>query len=117
MQDVAGDGPTWWGDIDFGYRARLSGFQFRRSARAFCTHRDQSIKDLATAAARQYKSAVFAAALFTKFPQLENYLAMFRDMFPVNVKEDSLRLIVRKLLRMIASTWISIKLLTDRNIA
>jgi glycosyltransferase involved in cell wall biosynthesis len=112
MQDVAGDGPTWWGDIDFGYRAHLKGYQFRRSARAFCTHCDQSVSDLATAAARQYKSAVFAAALFKKFPPLQDQLPMFQDMLPVKVKEDSFRQIVRKWLRKCASTWSSIKILT-----
>jgi len=112
MQDVAGDGPTWWGDVDFGYRAYLKGLRFHRSGLAFCTHCDQSVSDLATATARQYKSAVLAVALFNKFPALQDQLPMFQDMLPIDPKIDPFKRVVRKVLRKFVSTWVSLRILT-----
>ena len=104
MQDVAGDGPTWWGDIDFGYRAAQLGFSFRRSGKAACYHCDYSIRDLATVKARSYNIARMAIPLFHKFPGMQPHLPMFHDKPPVAWGQDSPRLIARKLARLIASS-------------
>jgi glycosyltransferase involved in cell wall biosynthesis len=103
MQDVAGDGPTWWGDVDFGYRAAQLGFRFRRSSKAACYHRDYSMRDLQTASQRLYKVSHMAVALFQKFPDLTACLPMFRDKAPVDWRRDSASLITRKLLRVLVS--------------
>ena len=111
MQDVAGDGPTWWGDVDFGYRAAQLGFRFRRSVRAKCIHCDYSIRDLPTAARRAAKAAQMATALFRKHPGIETHMPMFQDKLPIDWAADPPRLIVRKALRKPASATVSLRLL------
>ena len=104
MQDVAGDGPTWWGDIDFGYRAFLKGFHFRISGKAACIHRDYSFRDLETAQKRAYKSGLLAVPLFQKHIDLIRYIRMFRDNTSISLKADPPLLILRKIARIFAST-------------
>jgi glycosyltransferase involved in cell wall biosynthesis len=104
MQDVAGDGPTWWGDVDFGYRADRAGFRFRRSGKAACYHRDYSTRDLRTTSTRYYHAARMAVVLFHKFPDIQPHLPMFRDKTPIAWGQDSPRLVARKLVRHIASS-------------
>jgi len=103
MQDVAGDGPTWWGDVDFGYRAYRCGYRFRRSSKAKCVHRDPTVEDLSSAVERYYKTAYTAIPLFIKHPDIEKYLPMFYDKSPINWRQDSPGLIIRKIARCIAS--------------
>ncbi len=104
MQDVAGDGPTWWGDVDFGYRAAQLGFCFRRSGKAACYHRDYSIRDLATVKTRSYNIARMAIPLFHKFPGMQPYLPMFHDKTPIAWGQDSPGRVARKLARHIGSS-------------
>lgn len=104
MQDVAGDGPTWWGDIDFGYRAHLDGFRFRRSAKAICYHNDNSTRDLRSSKQRAYKVSQMAVLLIQKYPEMLPDLPMFRDKNPIDWKQDSISLIFRKVARTVAST-------------
>lgn len=104
MHDVAGDGPTWWGDVDFGYRAARLGFRFRRSGKAICHHRDYGIRDLATASSRAQKAACMAVTLFHKYPEIQPHLPMFHDKTPIAWREDPPRLILRKLARQAASS-------------
>jgi glycosyltransferase involved in cell wall biosynthesis len=107
MQDVAGDGPTWWGDVDFGYRAHQLGFRFRRSGLAQCVHRDYSLHDLTTVCKRYYRAAGLVLLLFRKFPEIQPHLPMFDDKLPVTWQRDSVRLIVRKVARRLAaSAWV-----------
>lgn len=110
MQDVGGDGPTWWGDVDFGYRAFLDGCRFRRSGTAACYHRDYAIRDLHTTSARMIKVSRMAVQLFNKFPDIAPYVPMFRDMSPVAWGKDAPGLVVRKVLRTIFSARPIIKL-------
>jgi len=104
MQDVAGDGPTWWGDIDFGYRAAQSGFRFRRSSKAVCYHRDYSLRDLVTAKTRHYRIGRMAVPLFNKYPGMQSHLPMFDDKTRVAWGQDSPHLVARKLARHVASS-------------
>lgn len=97
MQDVAGDGPTWWGDIDFGYRAMQAGFQFRRSARAVCFHDDYSIKNLNTFCRRIKTAAQVSVLLLQKYPGLFGHLPMLVDKAPVSLGKDPLPLVLDKL--------------------
>lgn len=111
MEDVAGDGPTWWGDVDFGYRAAQLGIRFRRSGRAQCIHCDYSIRDLPTAAQRAEKVAAMAPALFRKHPGIERSLPMFSDKLPIDWSADALPLIARKAVRRPASATVSLRIL------
>ncbi|MBV7328046.1 glycosyltransferase [Chloroflexi bacterium TSY] len=103
MQDIAGDGPTWWGDVDFGYRALQAGFRFRRSGIAKCYHRDYSISSLEATASRYHKASRMAVLLFQKFPEIQSSLPMFYDKTPIKWGNDSPRLVTRKLVRQLAS--------------
>ena len=104
MQDVGGDGPTWWGDVDFGYRAMQLGFRFRRTGKATCYHRDHGIRNLATASTRAHKAAHMAVALFLKYPEVLPHLPMFHDKTLIAWRRDPPRLITRKLARHVASS-------------
>jgi glycosyltransferase involved in cell wall biosynthesis len=105
MQDVAGDGPTWWGDVDFGYRAWQLGFQFFRSGQAQCFHRDHSLRDLETLSERYFRVAKMVHILFRKFPDIKMHIPMFIDKFPVDWKHDSFVLITKKIGRSLFSSW------------
>jgi glycosyltransferase involved in cell wall biosynthesis len=95
-QDVLGDGPTLWGDVEFGYRAWELGFRFCRVSRARYVHRDHSIGDLATASHRAYHISRTAPQLFGRYPQIRSHLSMFREKEPIFVGQDPLRLLGRK---------------------
>ena len=103
MQDIAGDGPTWWGDIDFGYRAHKAGFKFRISGLAICSHIDYSYRSLRTACLRAYKASKYAVLLFVKYPDLQNYMHQFLDLNPINWKQDGVNLILKKTFHIITS--------------
>lgn len=104
MQDICGDGPTWWGDVDFGFRAFRMGFGFWRSNKAKCTHQDYSFRDLSTASQRAFLVSKMAVKLFQKYPDLLPYLPMFLDKTPISVSKDSPYLIGRKFTRQIIAT-------------
>ncbi|HUX87567.1 MAG TPA: glycosyltransferase family 2 protein [Chloroflexota bacterium] len=103
-RDIAGDGQTLWGDVEFGYRAYRAGLRFRRCAEAVCFHRDYAIRDLRTASRRMQRSAQLAHLLFQTCPELEGELRMFRDMSPPDWRRDAPSLIVRKFLRALSAT-------------
>lgn len=104
MEDVAGDGRTAWGDVDFGYRAHRLGFRFRRALGAIGYHDDRASQDLATYCRVLEKASQQAVQLFQKYPDLQPYLPMFRDKNPIKWGQDSPRLILRKLMRRIISS-------------
>jgi glycosyltransferase involved in cell wall biosynthesis len=97
MQDIAGDGPTWWGDIDFGYRAHKLGFRFCRSGKAVCRHYDYSIQDFKTFCRRNLVAAQIAVLLFKKYPEVQMHLPMFDDKTPISLQSDPLPLVAQKL--------------------
>lgn len=104
MQDVAGDGRTAWGDVDFGYRAHQLGYRFRRAAGAIGYHDDRAIQNLVTYCRIQEKASQQAVHLFQKYSDLKVYIPMFRDKSPVSWREDPPTLIVRKLARQVVSS-------------
>lgn len=108
MQDLAGDGPTWWGDVDFGYRAKREGFRFLRSQQAICYHCDYSIQDLTTASERAQKTAEMVHCLQAKYPEILNYLPMFEDKQSISWGNDDARMTLRKMTRRIMSTEVGL---------
>ena len=104
MQDLMGDGQALWGDVDFGYRAHRFGFAFRRHPAAVCYHLDYAINDLEVYARRSEKIASWAVALIRKYPELDGQLPMLSDKQPIVFAQDGPQLIMRKILRNIAST-------------
>lgn len=104
MHDVAGDGPTWWGDVDFGYRAFQQGMLFRRSGKAKCWHCDYSIADFPTSLARAEKASYLVHYLTHKHPGIITHLPMFDDKLPIAWRSDDPTKIVRKTFRSLTST-------------
>lgn len=103
-QDVLGDGPTLWGDVEFGYRAWKGGCRFLRIAEAGIIHRDSHIVDLATACRRACHVSQIVQPLFALHPEIKSVLPMFRDKGPIAWRQDPPSLILRKLVRQIASS-------------
>jgi len=104
MQDLIGDGQALWGDVDFGYRAHRMGFTFRRNPAAVCYHNDYAIDDLDVYTRRSEKIACWTVALIRKYPELNGQLPMLSDKMPISLGEDSSRLVIRKMLRVLSAT-------------
>jgi glycosyltransferase involved in cell wall biosynthesis len=104
MQDLGFPGSSMWCDLDFTYRAHQQGFQFCRSTKALCWHRDYTVRDLDTYKKRVRTAAYRAVVLFQKYPELVGYMPMFFDKTPIVWRRDPPRLIARKLARSLSSS-------------
>ncbi|MBN1657068.1 MAG: glycosyltransferase family 2 protein [Anaerolineae bacterium] len=96
-QDVFGDGPTLWGDVEFGYRAWKLGFRFLRVDGARLYHRDQNVRDLQAACRRAQHIGRTVHFLYRKHPEVAEHVPTFHDKEPVSLTEDSPRLVADKL--------------------
>jgi glycosyltransferase involved in cell wall biosynthesis len=103
MQNLDFPGSSMWCDLDFSYRASQKGFEFFRSKRAVCWHRDYVSKNLENQKKRWKEAAYRAVALFAKYPSLVRHLPMFEDKAPVDWRKDSPGMILRKFARQIAA--------------
>jgi len=103
-QDVLGDGPTLWGDVEFGYRAWRKGCRFVRVADARLIHRDQHSADLAAASKRAYQVSRIVQPLFALHPEIKELLPMIRDKGPIEWRQNPPTLILRKLARQVVSS-------------
>jgi hypothetical protein len=104
MQDLGFPGSSMWCDIDLAYRAYQQGFDFRRSTQARCWHRDYFASSMDRYKPRIRTAAYRAVVLFQKYPELPPHLHMFSDKTPISWGQDPPRLIVRKLVRSMASS-------------
>lgn len=111
MKPVPDETRGAWMDLDFAFRAHKAGFTLRRVREAVVFHDDYAVKTLDSACQRMYKVSRLAVRLFQRIPDLQPPIAMFRDKTPLDLKRDPLRLTLRKLARVVASTWASIGLL------
>jgi glycosyltransferase involved in cell wall biosynthesis len=104
MENFGFAGSSMWCDVDFAYRAHRRGFQFLQSSTALCWHRDYTVRNLEARARRGYESAYRGVRLLQRHPALLPELPMFRDMTPVNWRQDRPLQVLRKLLRVPASS-------------
>lgn len=104
MQSLDFPGSSIWCDVDFAYRAYQKGFEFYCNPQAVCWHRDYVAQNLENHKSRMYKVAYRAVTLFQKYPDLPPHLPMFADKLPIQWQQDTLSLIVRKLVRRLASS-------------
>jgi glycosyltransferase involved in cell wall biosynthesis len=104
MENFGFAGSSMWCDVDFAYRAHRRGFQFLQSSTALCWHRDYTVRNLEARARRGYESAYRGVRLLQRHPDLLPELPMFRDMTPVNWRQDRPLQLLRKLLRVPASS-------------
>lgn len=109
MEGLGFSGSSIWCDVDFTYRAAQKQFEFLRSRRALCWHRDYVAKNFQTRKKRMREVAYRAVVLFQKYPDLIQYLPMFDDKTPIQWQKDGTRLIVRKLVRKVASTGLALR--------
>ena len=103
LKDPTGGWPNW-DDVDFGYRAHRSGYRFVRVPEAKGEHWDNSLISLESSSKRWYRASKSAVRLFQKYPALRLSIPMYTDKSPVNWREDSPGLIIRKVTRIIASS-------------
>jgi glycosyltransferase involved in cell wall biosynthesis len=110
--DEAFDRSYGWADVDWGYRASRLGLKLVYNAEALSYHDDYAAVDLAAFCRRTRISSRSAVTnLFSKHPELEGLIEQFSDMRPINWRNDSPRLVVRKLARVPASLSTSLRLL------
>jgi glycosyltransferase involved in cell wall biosynthesis len=104
MQGLDFPGSSMWCDLDFNYRAYQHGFQFCRSSKAVCWHRDYTVSSLETQKKRMKTAAYRAVVLFQKYPELLAHVPMFYDKTPIVWGQDPPLLIMRKLVRSMISS-------------
>jgi glycosyltransferase involved in cell wall biosynthesis len=105
FQDPTGGWPNW-DDVDFGYRAHLRGYRLWRSCQAVAYHHDRSLVSLEASCARWQHAGHSAVWLFKSHPGLRDEIPMFRDKHPISWKDDSLHLILFKVMRTgVSSSW------------
>jgi glycosyltransferase involved in cell wall biosynthesis len=104
FRNPVGDGPGTWTDVDFGCRARRAGVRCWRSGLALCVHRDYSIHDFESARRRAYRVAKAAPALFDELPETRPAVQMFDDKWPVDLRTDGPKTLLRKLFRRLMSS-------------
>ena len=105
MQSLGFPGSSMWCDLDFNYRAYQQGFQFLRSTKAICWHRDHTVRSLDVYKKRVRTAAYRAVVLFQKYPELLDHIPMFHDKTLILWGQDPPRLITRKLARSITSSY------------
>jgi glycosyltransferase involved in cell wall biosynthesis len=104
MQGLEFSGSSMWCDLDFAYRAYRQGFQFLRSTKAICWHRDHSVRNLNAYKERVRTAAYRAVVLFRKYPELQAHVPMFHDKTPIVWGQDPPRLMARKTVRSLVSS-------------
>lgn len=103
MQGLPFAGSDIWCDVDFAYRAYQQGFSFYRAVKARCLDQDFAVQNTAAASRRMEETAYRAVFLFQQHPGLPQYIPMLQDKGPICWAEDSPKLILRKLMRRVAS--------------
>lgn len=107
LQDPTGGWPNW-DDVDFGYRSHLAGFRLLQVGTAVGEHWDFAIRELTAACRRWQKAGHSAARLFQVHPGLQPHIPMFADKTPLD-RRDSPRLMIRKGVRLLASTAVALR--------
>ena len=103
FHDPTGGWPNW-DDVDFGYRSDAAGFKLLRCHDAVAEHWDYSIADVDEMGRRYHRAAQSAVRLFQSYPRMVGAIPMFDDKLPITWRQDSWKLIARKLIRPISST-------------
>lgn len=105
MQDLTmGNGWPNWDDLEFGYRAHLSGFRLLQSANAVGEHWDRVIGDRLISCWRWYQASKSAVWLFRRYQDLEGQIPMLKDKTPLRWGRDSPKLMLRKVARRVLSS-------------
>ena len=105
LQDPT-EGAGWpnWDDVDFGYRAHLSGFRLLQSGKAIGEHWDYAVSDRIAACQRWYRASRSAVWLFKRHPELKGWIPMLFDKTPIVWGQDSPLLVARKSARHLLSS-------------
>ncbi|MDW8072513.1 MAG: hypothetical protein RMK79_13720, partial [Anaerolineae bacterium] len=105
-EDLLGFGSGWsrWEDVELGWRADKAGIPIIYDSKAVGYHLDCAIVSLDAWCRRMVAISLTAPWLFARHPDLQPHLPMFRDKTPIDLAADPPALVVRKLLRMVASS-------------
>jgi glycosyltransferase involved in cell wall biosynthesis len=101
--DVFGDGPTLWGDVEFGYRAWKQGYRLLKIADARLYHRDRHVVNLQVACERAYHISRAVHFLYQRHPEIAQHMSAFQDKGPVSFSSDPPYLIAHKIFHMVTS--------------
>lgn len=110
FQDPTGGWPNW-DDVDLGYRGHLAGYQFVKVAGAKGEHWDHALTSLERSKQRWYRASHAAVRLFQRYPEIRKHLPMYADKTPIDWRNDSPALILKKTLRQIMATRSSLRIL------
>jgi glycosyltransferase involved in cell wall biosynthesis len=108
MKGLFFSGSSMWCDLEFSYRAYRQGFEFLRSNKAICWHRDYAVRFLSDYKKRMETASYRAVVLFQLYPELLSELPMFYDKTPIDWRKDPSSLIIRKLSRSITSSRLAL---------
>ncbi len=106
FRDPTGGWPNW-DDVDFGFRAHQQGYRLWRSQCAIAYHHDYSLASLELSCRRLEKLSESSAILLRRYPELGPHLP-FRDKEPLSFPTDSPALLLRKILRCLMSSTLSV---------
>lgn len=110
FQDPTGGWPNW-DDVDLGYRGYLAGYRFIKVAEARGEHWDYALTTLERSKQRWYRASHAAVRLFQRYPEIRTHLPMYLDKTPIVWRSDPPGLILKKVIRRIMSTKVSLKIL------
>jgi GT2 family glycosyltransferase len=111
MLPLAVSGSSIWCDVEFGFRAHRNGFSFIIVPAALAMHYDHAERNLQSRARRMFRAAWASVLLFERHPPIREHLPMFRDMTPVAWRRDPPAVVLRKLVRPLASARPALRLL------
>jgi hypothetical protein len=101
--DVFGDGPTLWGDVEFGYRAWKEGFRFVWVPAARLYHRDRHVENLQAASRRAQHIGRTVHFLYQRHPEIAGHFDTFQDKEPLNLTSDPPAVLVHKLFHVVTA--------------
>lgn len=108
MRSIGGSSRGAWTDVLFGYQAMSHGVEVLVSHKAVAYHDDHTLESLDVLCQVMRQNGREAVRLFEQVPELSAGIPMFRDMLPINWKQDGPRLVLRKVLRRLASGRIAL---------
>lgn len=104
LQDVTEHRGGIWSDLEFAVRASQRDYRLINSETACIVHRDYAAHTLEAACQRAFMVSKLAVSVVKSHPFLAEFIPMLHDKEPINWGQDSLVLVLRKLVRQLASS-------------
>lgn len=111
MHGLDARGANAWCDVEFGYRAHRQGYTFYGSQRARGYHHDYALQSFSVFLGRCKSVGRLGAQLLQQHPDLRATVHTLRDKEPISWADDPLALVLRKVLRALASSGPSVAMM------